>query len=35
MTELYHYLDQLDTLLASLIDNDYIMTAETNDLEDK
>ena len=35
MTELYHYLDQLDTLLACLIDNDYIMTAETNDLEDK
>lgn len=35
MTELYRRLDQLDTLLASLIDNDYIMTAETNDLEDK
>ena len=34
-TELYHCLDQLDTMLASLIDNNYIMTAETNDLEDK
>lgn len=35
MTELYHCLDQLDTMLANLIDNDYIMTAETNDLEEE
>lgn len=35
MAELYRCLDQLDTMLAGLIDNDYLMTAEINDLEDK
>ena len=35
MTELYHCLDQLDTMLAGLIDNDYLMTVETNDLEEE
>lgn len=31
MIELYRCLDQLDTMLAGLIDNDYLMTVDAND----
>ena len=34
LKEFYHCIDEIDTALANLIDNDYLMTAETNDLED-
>lgn len=33
--ELYDCLDKLDRDLDYIVDNDYIMTAETNDLEDE
>lgn len=35
LKEFYDYLDKLDRDLEYVICNDYLMTGETNDLEDK
>lgn len=35
LKEFYDHLDRLDRDLEYMIDNNYLMTVETNDLEDK
>ncbi len=35
LKEFYHCIDKIDTALANLIDNDYLMTVETNDSEEE
>lgn len=35
LEEFYHSIDEIDTALANLVDNDYLMTVETNDLEEE
>lgn len=35
LEEFYHCIDEIDTALVNLIDNDYLMTAETNDMEEE